>query len=255
MPFASLPQVSPPSLVYAPAAASRRTLSLLLDPKPLSNSASPEEHRWEVPDEPSPQLLSREQLLRCAGGSLTGGEGGSGTAGSGAIGRGSDAAAAGAPASGAPAAPAGAPSGTNDGRSAGQQEAPAGGRVIGKDVQVGCSRWPYACCCIGRAAWHAVSVPAHALQFMRDRCLTSFPSSLHPCTAAQAAFQRFPQLLAFATRMPSAAAAQQFEGWAEKLESHISDLPPPLPTGGECGVWPSRAGMLYLACAFIHIRS
>lgn len=49
----------------------------------------------------------------------------------------------------------------------------------------------------------------------------------------QAAFQRFPQLLAFATRSPSAAAAQQFEGWAEKLESHISDLPPPLPTGGE----------------------
>ncbi|PRW58714.1 hypothetical protein C2E21_2742 [Chlorella sorokiniana] len=172
-----LVMISPPSLVYAPAGASRRTLSLLLDPKPLSNSASPEEHRWEVPDEPSPQLLSREQLLRCAGGSLGGGEGLAGGAGSG-----NNASAAPARAGAPAAAAAAAPAGGTDSQSASKQEAlAASGRVIGKDLQ--------------------------------------------------AAFQRYPQLLAFATRSPSAAAAQQFEGWAEKLESHISDLPPPLPTG------------------------
>ena len=125
------PQISPPSLVYAPAAASRRTLSLLLDTKPLSNSASPEEHRWEVPDEPSPQLLSREQLLRCAGGSLGGGEGLVG--GSGGSGNTAAPAPAAAPAAGA------ALVGGADGRPGGKQEVPtASGRIIGKDVQASC---------------------------------------------------------------------------------------------------------------------
>lgn len=130
-PFSPL-QISPPSLVYAPTAATRRTLSLLLDVKPLSNSASPEEHRWEAPEEPSPQLLSREQLLRCAGGSLGGGEGlGGATAAGGSGGTGAPAPAPAAPAAAPVAAPV---SSAHDGPSE-KQEAPAGGRVIGKEVQ------------------------------------------------------------------------------------------------------------------------
>ncbi len=132
-------QISPPSLVYAPTAATRRTLSLLLDVKPLANSASPEEHRWEAPEEPSPQLLSREQLLRCAGGSLGGGEGLRAGAAAAAAGSGSGAPAPVPAPAAAPAAASGAgPASGTDRQSGAKQEAPAGERVIGKDVQASC---------------------------------------------------------------------------------------------------------------------
>lgn len=55
-------------------------------------------------------------------------------------------------------------------------------------------------------------------------------SSRAPATLPQQAFGAYPRLLSFVAAAPAPASAAAFEALADKLCSHISDLPPPLPS-------------------------